>query len=789
MKKLVLCVLTQLVTLALPAQTKTINFDDFFTAKVLVNRPPVYPGYQGFNWTVTSNSVADSSLYFLEPSDPFADRAFLPAVVSSPNVAATPAGWRGLTVQKTAPGSFQFVSSYFTAIHSNVELRLEGYNGSTLADTAHLSLPKGVQKQIVLSWSGLTRVLIVAESSDASNNDIALDEFVVLDEGTIVPPPPPPPACTALAVTITPNTTNGVTTLTANASGGVAPYHYQWSTGDTTSTISFTGSGTAVHIEAENNSGSSAFQQLTSDIGGGYNMAYVDANDWMDYWVNVPASGTYQLNLRIATLNQDGHVQLRDVSGTTLAMLNVPNTGGWQSWQTISTKVTLQQGVQKLRLVNTSTPYHNWNLNWWELQPLNVVTPAPSTTIDFTVQAENYAAMNGVATEPTTDEGGGMDVGYIDPGDYMDYSITTPAAGNYTIGFRVATPGNNAQFQLLNQSGTVLTTINIPNTGGFQQWQTVTATVNLPKGIQTLRLVSTAPMWNNWNLNWLHFSIPASATTAVAEPPLHIEAENYGYAQNYWGVAMTEPTSDTGGGLNVGDINPGEGLYYGINLPSAGTYTVRLRIATPADHAQLLISKYPINSGGLLVNLPNTGGFQKWQTVSATVYLPAGKQSIGVVNYGAQWNNWNINWLEITPAPGSPASLWGKPFAPYTVRVTDTNGCTGTATWTADPGALPSIASKSFAPAKEAGVENNKEGLQVYPNPASSQFNVAVVPYSSPEAARLVIWDAMGRKVEERVMQHGGVIQLGAFYRPGVYYVELLQGAHRSTVKVTKLAQ
>jgi chitinase len=52
-------------------------------------------------------------------------------------------------------------------------------------------------------------------------------------------------------------------------------------------------------------------------------------------------------------------------------------------------------------------------------------------------------------------------------------------------------------FHLSNSSGTDLSgTVNVPNTGGWQTWATVTATVTLPAGTQTLTLSEDNAGWN-----------------------------------------------------------------------------------------------------------------------------------------------------------------------------------------------------------------------------------------------------------------------------------------------------
>jgi endoglucanase len=42
----------------------------------------------------------------------------------------------------------------------------------------------------------------------------------------------------------------------------------------------------------------------------------------------------------------------------------LPNTGGWQSWETVSHQVTLRQGSQKIAIKATAP---GWNLNWLQV--------------------------------------------------------------------------------------------------------------------------------------------------------------------------------------------------------------------------------------------------------------------------------------------------------------------------------------------------------------------------------------------------------------------------------------
>ena len=120
------------------------------------------------------------------------------------------------------------------------------------------------------------------------------------------------------------------------------------------------------------------------------------------------------------------------------------------------------------------------------------------------IQAESYSFMSGVQTEATQDVGGGLNVGWIDAGDWLSYgNVNFPTAGNYRVEFRVASP-SGAQLSLdLNGGATQLGTVTIPSTGSWQSWTTVSRDVQLPAGTHSVGLY--APQ-SGWNINWLRIT-------------------------------------------------------------------------------------------------------------------------------------------------------------------------------------------------------------------------------------------------------------------------------------------
>lgn len=92
-----------------------------------------------------------------------------------------------------------------------------------------------------------------------------------------------------------------------------------------------------------------------------------------------------------------------------------------------------------------------------------------TNSIPGIVQAENYFDMMGVQTEECTDIGGGTNVGWIEPGDWMKYHIEVMNSGLYKIRGRIAGFADGS-FTLDFGNGTE-TTISHQSTDGWQNWQ------------------------------------------------------------------------------------------------------------------------------------------------------------------------------------------------------------------------------------------------------------------------------------------------------------------------------
>ena len=91
----------------------------------------------------------------------------------------------------------------------------------------------------------------------------------------------------------------------------------------------------------------------------------------------------------------------------------------------------------------------------------------------------------------------------------------------------------------------------------------------------------------------------------------------------------------------------------------------------------------------------------------------------------------------------------------------------------------------------EASAPEVSKGLDVivYPNPASSYFSIMINSNDSKEKIVLQVVDQYGRSIETRPnLSKGSAVRLGDLYRPGVYYVRVLQGKQHKELKLVKLS-
>jgi endoglucanase len=180
-------------------------------------------------------------------------------------------------------------------------------------------------------------------------------------------------------------------------------------------------------------------------------------------------------------------------------------------------------------------------------------------------------------TAPTS----GYNVGWIDPGDWMKYTVPTIPAGAFSIAARVASLSGGGKFHIEVGGSNVTGLISVPATGGWQSWTTL-APVPFTNTIPTssFRVVVDT---GGFNLHWLQFAsllpVPPAGLQASANPvqvQLNWNAVSgaTGYtlkrAANNGGAYLTIATGISG--TNFTDINIASGAMFFYVVTAINSY-------------------------------------------------------------------------------------------------------------------------------------------------------------------------------------------------------------------------
>ncbi len=106
--------------------------------------------------------------------------------------------------------------------------------------------------------------------------------------------------------------------------------------------------------------------ETSFDTDGGYDLCYTEDNEWLEYTVNGTGEAM-DVEVRAATIHSDRKCRLV-LDGDTLCTVDLPNTGGWQTWETATVKnIMIPEGTNQILRFEI---IKGWvNLNWIEFTP------------------------------------------------------------------------------------------------------------------------------------------------------------------------------------------------------------------------------------------------------------------------------------------------------------------------------------------------------------------------------------------------------------------------------------
>jgi parallel beta-helix repeat protein len=344
--------------------------------------------------------------------------------------------------------------------------------------------------------------------------------------------------------TPTPTATTTVTPTATVTSGQQTPYkEHNLPARVEAEDYDLGGEGVAYHDNEASNLGKA--YRLTEGVdiehtSAGNNIGYIRSNEWVEYTVNAVTAGSYQTTFRVAAWATGKTIKV-SVDGVETTTVNVPNTGSYTSWKTVTVPIALQAGSHVIRLTFNADKQ---NLDYFEFaaptQPSVTVTPTQSGQTPYNgphaipgkVEAEDYDnGGQGVAYSDSTpaNKGGAgrldqavdvesvdgrTNIAWITNNEWTEYTVEVAADGQYTSQFRVGSWSNGKQIAVT-VDGTAAGTVNVPNTGGYDAFETASVSLALTAGTHVIRLTY---LGEGQNIDWFQVGSVEPTVTPTVDP-------------------------------------------------------------------------------------------------------------------------------------------------------------------------------------------------------------------------------------------------------------------------------
>jgi hypothetical protein len=243
--------------------------------------------------------------------------------------------------------------------------------------------------------------------------------------------------------------------------------------------------GKPILIDADRFSaqGGGPAQSVLSDEAGYFNMW--DAKDhWLEWAVEAPQAGEYEVYLRYAALVPSVRgLQVNGEAGKGLESFPVEASGGWRYWveSKLPAKVGLKQGRNVLRLTNTEAKSLN----------LTAIRLAGAGGGDLLIRAVDFTGQGGGSVRVYAPSRHGYFNMWNDKGHWLEWTVDAPAAGEYEVKLTYSTKDKAPrEVQVNGKVVKGLESVAPPPTGDWKTWKEfpLPGRVTLQKGKNVLRM-------------------------------------------------------------------------------------------------------------------------------------------------------------------------------------------------------------------------------------------------------------------------------------------------------------
>ena len=351
-------------------------------------------------------------------------------------------------------------------------------------------------------------------------------------------------------------------------------------------------------------------QETNDSESNGYNIGWVEDGEWLLYTVYVQQSGFYDIVTRYSSEQTGGKIKLFSNDLEITDYINLYNSGGYSNFiNRVTGNVYLSQGSQKLKLkIKGDTSFNLSKLEFFESNDEN-----PEFEILLANTLEDEKSIKIVLTHPLITQELNLDL--------FDLKLN----GESTEISSVEIDSNNSQV------------INVITDNYMSFQDEITISYN-GEG-----LISE---FDEYLYSFQDYPVENNLSTRLLIPG-RIQAEDFYYQEGL----ETEETSDSFGGLNIGYTDQGDFADYSVAINDSGEYTISFRVASQGSGSlqlELINDTSTENIG--VISTPNTDGWQNWQTISFSRYLPEGLYTLRMT---VMQSPFNLNWIDFEFTDGS----------------------------------------------------------------------------------------------------------------------------------------
>ncbi|MCX2784533.1 carbohydrate-binding protein [Microbulbifer thermotolerans] len=310
-----------------------------------------------------------------------------------------------------------------------------------------------------------------------------------------------------------------------------------------------------------------------------------------------------------------------------------------------------------------------------------------ATAADYRLEAEDFTSVGGTYNDGQPQKisvytvNGITAINYVNKGDYAEYTLSVPQAGQYDLTYFAGTAidGARIDFQVNNNgSWQTLARTDVPN-AGWDNFQPLPAgSIHLSSGSQQIRLFGGGDHDWQWNLDKMEFAYiddsssssgggsnsssssggsssssgsGSSSSGGSPEEGGHVSGTFKLEAESAHHVGGEIDTYAINGGVAVNYFNSGDYLEYNLHLDQSGLYRPKYYVST-AHSSGVAVGLMATDHEGALVTkntseVQSQGGWDSFYLLNAAsdINLFSGDLTIRIYGAGTQDFQFNIDYV------------------------------------------------------------------------------------------------------------------------------------------------